>query len=141
MLMLSMQGAVVLDFFQREIGADGRLGDFLAIFPLQLECIDIEFDVVHGRMPRRQVFGLDQRAALRAVVFEDAAPGRVRRIRSEEHTSELQSLMRISYAVFCLKKKTTPHNAIQTTQGHRPQVCLVAYIPHRNQYARYKTTT
>src|SRR3546814_10782585 len=27
-------------------------------------------------------------------------------IRSEEHTSELQSLMRISYAVFCLKKKT-----------------------------------
>src|SRR3546814_6899925 len=30
-----------------------------------------------------------------------------RRLRSEEHTSELQSLMRISYAVFCLKKKTT----------------------------------
>src|SRR3546814_10086331 len=29
--------------------------------------------------------------------------------RSEEHTSELQSLMRISYAVFCLKKKNTPH--------------------------------
>src|SRR3546814_5187844 len=28
--------------------------------------------------------------------------------RSEEHTSELQSLMRISYAVFCLKKKITP---------------------------------
>src|SRR3546814_9394821 len=34
------------------------------------------------------------------------APGR----RSEEHTSELQSLMRISYAVFCLKKKNTNHN-------------------------------
>src|SRR3546814_8381610 len=30
-------------------------------------------------------------------------------IRSEEHTSELQSLMRISYAVFCLKKKKKPH--------------------------------
>src|SRR3546814_4939331 len=30
-------------------------------------------------------------------------------MRSEEHTSELQSLMRISYAVFCLKKKTTKH--------------------------------
>src|SRR3546814_4518925 len=30
--------------------------------------------------------------------------------RSEEHTSELQSLMRISYAVFCLKKKTQHHN-------------------------------
>src|SRR3546814_1319491 len=34
-------------------------------------------------------------------------PARVREVfRSEEHTSELQSLMRISYAVFCLKKKT-----------------------------------
>src|SRR3546814_7379732 len=31
-------------------------------------------------------------------------------VRSEEHTSELQSLMRISYAVFCLKKKTNTHN-------------------------------
>src|SRR3546814_14181841 len=31
----------------------------------------------------------------------------LRMIRSEEHTSELQSLMRISYAVFCLKKKNT----------------------------------
>src|SRR3546814_1385108 len=30
--------------------------------------------------------------------------------RSEEHTSELQSLMRISYAVFCLKKKKYKHN-------------------------------
>src|SRR3546814_1130528 len=35
------------------------------------------------------------------------APGR-----SEEHTSELQSLMRISYAVFCLKKKKTRHKSI-----------------------------
>src|SRR3546814_7300079 len=32
-------------------------------------------------------------------------PTRLRPVRSEEHTSELQSLMRISYAVFCLKKK------------------------------------
>src|SRR3546814_3219578 len=33
--------------------------------------------------------------------------------RSEEHTSELQSLMRISYAVFCLKKKNYTNNTIQ----------------------------
>src|SRR3546814_3348469 len=33
--------------------------------------------------------------------------------RSEEHTSELQSLMRISYAVFCLKKKKTTKKTIQ----------------------------
>src|SRR3546814_8341793 len=38
--------------------------------------------------------------------------GRVlRQGRSEEHTSELQSLMRISYAVFCLKKKKYKHSA------------------------------
>src|SRR3546814_3452243 len=35
--------------------------------------------------------------------------------RSEEHTSELQSLMRISYAVFCLKKKKNKNNIIQST--------------------------
>src|SRR3546814_4136193 len=35
-----------------------------------------------------------------------------KRWRSEEHTSELQSLMRISYAVFCLKKKTTQTHMI-----------------------------
>src|SRR3546814_7548704 len=36
--------------------------------------------------------------------------------RSEEHTSELQSLMRISYAVFCLKKKKTKHTNSLTRQ-------------------------
>src|SRR3546814_4514125 len=36
--------------------------------------------------------------------FSEAGPGG-KGVRSEEHTSELQSLMRISYAVFCLKKK------------------------------------
>src|SRR3546814_8389339 len=37
-----------------------------------------------------------------------------RRVRSEEHTSELQSLMRISYAVFCLKKKKRKKHAPET---------------------------
>src|SRR3546814_4263050 len=36
-------------------------------------------------------------------------------VRSEEHTSELQSLMRISYAVFCLKKKTKKTEKVRTT--------------------------
>src|SRR3546814_4516097 len=38
--------------------------------------------------------------------------------RSEEHTSELQSLMRISYAVFCLKKKTTNVNDTHVSHLH-----------------------
>src|SRR3546814_9112834 len=47
-----------------------------------------------------------QRDARRA---QDAAgePAAIERVRSDEHTSELQSLMRHSYAVFCLKKKRT----------------------------------
>src|SRR3546814_1342381 len=37
--------------------------------------------------------------------------------RSEEHTSELQSLMRISYAVFCLKKKKSNHKKVKTDKN------------------------
>src|SRR3546814_5434214 len=40
------------------------------------------------------------------------------RERSEEHTSELQSLMRISYAVFCLKKKNNTEQKNRTTDSH-----------------------
>src|SRR3546814_3346708 len=45
------------------------------------------------------------------------------KLRSEEYTSELQSLMRISYAVFCLKKKNTHHplRKTVTTQSTHPQ--------------------
>src|SRR3546814_9187470 len=46
---------------------------------------------------------LDERARLVA----DLGDKQVMILRSEEHTSALQSLMRLSYAVFCLKKKTT----------------------------------
>src|SRR3546814_7292410 len=45
----------------------------------------------------------------------------VSRARSEEHTSELQSLMRISYAVFCLKKKKNKSYNTTTTLPDRSQ--------------------
>src|SRR3546814_8156685 len=44
---------------------------------------------------------------------------RVNDVRSEEHTSELQSLMSISYAVFCLKQKTTVHPQSHVIQTHK----------------------
>src|SRR3546814_4421194 len=44
-------------------------------------------------------------------------------VRSEEHTSELQSLMRISYAVFCLKKKNTYNN--ETTRQNTQDKPLI----------------
>src|SRR3546814_4796103 len=43
------------------------------------------------------------------------------RRRSEEHTSELQSLMRISYAVFCLKKKNNSYNQ-HTLHNHKTDI-------------------
>src|SRR3546814_1216280 len=56
-------------------------------------------------LERLQVgFGLAAQADHRK---DGDAIAELRGIRSEEHTSELQSLMRISYAVFCLKKKNT----------------------------------
>src|SRR3546814_10128967 len=61
------------------------------------------------------------------------------RIRSEEHTSELQSLMRISYVVFCLKKHKNTHHLILT--HNRPitsVICIeiktfITIAPNANQ--------
>src|SRR3546814_1118343 len=50
---------------------------------------------------------LARRAAVERPLKDSFEKGIEPRIKSEEHTSELQSLMRTSYAVFCLKKKTT----------------------------------
>src|SRR3546814_3402933 len=50
---------------------------------------------------------LDFSADMQAALAERTPELRMTLVRSEEHTSELQSLMRISYAVFCLKKKKT----------------------------------
>src|SRR3546814_2423035 len=66
--------------------------------------------------------GRGRRQGLCVAALADLPAGRgggrqcpARRERSEEHTSELQSLMRISYAVFCLKKKKKYKN---TTHAH-----------------------
>src|SRR3546814_10624467 len=59
-------------------------------------------DVLHLEGLRSRRLQVDH---FRVVPDQFADPGADRRVRSEEHTSELQSLMRISYAVFCLKKK------------------------------------
>src|SRR3546814_8781733 len=49
--------------------------------------------------------------------------------RSEEHTSELQSLMRISYAVFCLKKKTKEHNTQDLTHIQNYHTDITYHVP------------
>src|SRR3546814_4228293 len=82
--------------FRSQGGIDLRLADL----------DDVQVHVAGGQRLQRGAQLLDVGALL---ADHHAGTGRVdrdARLRSEEHTSELQSLMRISYAVFCLKTKT-----------------------------------
>src|SRR3546814_5207606 len=64
--------------------------------------------VGHGRRSRLYAAGVDAHAIMERATGQYRIARPLHQGRSEEHTSELQSLMRISYAVFCLKKKTSP---------------------------------
>src|SRR3546814_3571998 len=78
------------------VGGNVAQGVFAESDPAQwMGDIDLNFGTVL-RITRAVLPGMIERAC-----------GSIINIRSEEHTSELQSLMRISYAVFCLKKKKT----------------------------------
>src|SRR3546814_1333319 len=80
----------------------------------------ILLDDLHGPHVGRRIIDdaqLPVRIYLRKHAFD--APAQPA-LRSEEHTSELQSLMRISYAVFCLKKKKKTHTPITPfTANHK----------------------
>src|SRR3546814_4926740 len=67
---------------------------------------------ISDKMVRRHphVFGNDEQTDAEGVLRSWEKIKRAERTRSEEHTSELQSLMRIPYAVFCLKKKRHTHS-------------------------------
>src|SRR3546814_12135985 len=69
---------------------------------LKLKYTDFRIST-HARSLARPVAGREEFARLAHALLDEQLP--LAMPRSEEHTSELQSLMRISYAVFCLKKK------------------------------------
>src|SRR3546814_1269266 len=96
-------------------------------FPLAAHALKLAQDSIADGVPRDAAFMLHQAVerAYNAVllVLTLYAPkshrlGILRSLRSEEHTSELQSLMRISYAVFCLKQHiyvhSTPYSTLTT---------------------------
>src|SRR3546814_3602917 len=97
-----VEGAVVLDeTVQDAIGFQQRAVDHDA----RTEVDDVE----RGALQPGRVVGVDHEARHGIVIGARRFTGTdedIVLVRSEEHTSELQSLMRISYAVFCLKKKT-----------------------------------
>src|SRR3546814_8130519 len=76
--------------------------------------VTVEVHTTGGGLPSFTVVGSpdsacrEARDRVRAAIESSSLKWPMERVtRSEEHTSELQSLMRISYAVFCLKKKIT----------------------------------
>src|SRR3546814_2935165 len=75
--------------------------------------IDVDWQVPAFSLADERVPDLDKNSVFdpdtTLAILADFAHNR-RVMRSEEHTSELQSLMRISYAVFCLKKKRRTHS-------------------------------
>src|SRR3546814_10546291 len=93
----------------------------------------IMFNYTSMDLRQLQVFHtvMETRSASRAArilgVSQPAVSTLLKRLRSEEHTSELQSLMRISYAVFCLKK-TTSTNTINTMCLHTPSADMHTII-------------
>src|SRR3546814_9741530 len=99
--LLRQRAAALHDVACAQIGDAGTKDRLDADAGMRIEAVVLDRDQ-SLRQQRRHVAELDQHAVL-ALLRIDAADQH--RIRSEEHTSELQSLMRISYAVFCLKKK------------------------------------
>src|SRR3546814_8629217 len=111
---------------------EGRAGEEIAIAPfgdfqhiaLKIAAV-VEAEIIggDGQIFERTHLRRRLNAEALALLREDFGVDRLRRPmtrRSEEHTSELQSLMRISYAVFCLKKnKTTTDTRIVTIEIHK----------------------
>src|SRR3546814_4160976 len=126
-------GSLFGEYDQNLVAIENRLGVYIAARGNKLQ---IEGEAEAAARARDVLLGLYNRivqgqeidpGAVDAVIAMSAEPtldGIIRsdvsqppsimiRTRSEEHTSELQSLMRISYAVFCLQKKTKTRNTSQ----------------------------
>src|SRR3546814_6855195 len=104
---LDAKGAIKVDDDNRSscasIYAVGDVTNRVQLTPVAIREGQAFADTVFGNNPRRVDYG-----CIPSAVFSHppmAGVGMTEAERSEEHTSELQSLMRISYAVFCLKKK------------------------------------
>src|SRR3546814_9315802 len=95
--------------------------------PLQAAASSWVRDALDAAGPGGRVLAIDY-AATTAELCSRPWTEWVRTYRSEEHTSELQSLMRISYAVFCLKKKTTTRTREFTSIIHLLHILNLRYI-------------
>src|SRR3546814_6761813 len=96
-------------FFMTEPAEEGGAGSDPSM--MKTTCrLDGDHWVINGR----KAFITGAQGAKVGIIMAKSEDG----ARSEEHTSELQSLMRISYAVFCLKKKNTAHQPTISNRLH-----------------------
>src|SRR3546814_8902431 len=91
--------------------ADGG-ADILERHPAEAAALEVDAD----RVEQPAVAVVEPRLAGLPRGADVGVGGHRRGLRSEEHTSELQSLMRISYAVFCLKKKNKKQHIQKTNE-------------------------
>src|SRR3546814_8398074 len=110
---------LILFFFKQKTAYEVRISDWSSDVCSSDLVLQVHQFLDHGEdvlaaQRRHRILGIqaqahvqldaaDRRQVIAFAIKEQAAEQRFRR--SEEHTSELRSLMRISYAVFCLKKK------------------------------------
>src|SRR3546814_5942583 len=107
----------VLFFFKRKTAYEMRISDWSSdvcssdLLCLRARGIGFGEQALALRAARKRLIKRAGRIGVRdrRVIDRDGARIEAGIARSEEHTSELQSLMRISYAVFCLKKKNHTH--------------------------------
>src|SRR3546814_4979983 len=96
----------ILDAFERDRLVSVATPAELARFKAAARATAIKDRRVNIRLSSSDLYDIQVRALEEGVPYQTLIASVLHKYRSEEHTSELQSLMRISYAVFCLKQKT-----------------------------------
>src|SRR3546814_8560435 len=109
---LGQQALARIDQHDRQVGGRGTGGHVAGVLFVARAVGDDELALLGAEEAVRHIDG----DALLAFGGQAVDQQREVDVRSEEHTSELQSLMRLSYAVFCLKKqKKRTNNKLSTT--------------------------